>query len=390
MRISLFVAYLYCSVFAHRQSDEFAIFSDESLLLWSPYTINQACTRYVIAGVGKIVYKRIIFKIMSCVLICTIEGVAGLGDEIEQFIYAMNVAKVFEATVVIQGGLNDGSHIEHVGSSKYPEVATLLGIQPMNTAFESRDSRVQWNELEMTFQEVLEFKNSLQNGTARLPCNTIIRSYINSCDNRWCTLVAPIYPFLRNAAPYLRNNSARSTCLQWQKGFTDCHSPMVNVVWHVRTGDIQLHKKESYYDKVADNLLAGLAASRKDIGKSVNLVFESQLALPSLVKKFPHARFHIGQDIMDTVCTFLSSDVFVSSGSSFVTVLAFAPPHRPVVFEEVRKEIDWLRDKRIVSRHFFSDKEAVLMEEGVPQMKPKLLREFLKTTLARIRSDCPS
>jgi hypothetical protein len=124
-------------------------------------------------------------------------------------------------------------------------------------------------------------------------------------------------------------------------GVSNCKTPTVNVHWHVRTGDIELHKDTSYYDTLLRNLLTVLSAKKSDIGKRIRIAFESQKSVPFLTKLIPAAKFHVGRDIVDAVCGFLTSDIFVSSGSSFAVLLAFAPRNRPVIFEEVRKEVMW-------------------------------------------------
>jgi len=63
-------------------------------------------------------------------------------------------------------------------------------------------------------------------------------------------------------------------------------------------------------------------------------------SMPALLHaRFPEARFHFNSSLRDTVCRFLTADVLVTDGSSLpVFASAFAPPRRPVVLEEARKE----------------------------------------------------
>ena len=152
-------------------------------------------------------------------MICfSIKGVSGLGDELEHFIYSLNIAKMFEATILVEGGLMAGSKIKHIGSSQYQDVAALLGIKsPVQLSFVENFYSPS-HKLELSFSEALGLKKSLLNGTARLHCNTTIRSDISSCQGEWCSISLPNFDFIKNVASILKNNTARSTCREFGRG----------------------------------------------------------------------------------------------------------------------------------------------------------------------------
>mmetsp|Transcript_548 Transcript_548/g.809 ORF Transcript_548/g.809 Transcript_548/m.809 type:complete len:257 (+) Transcript_548:200-970(+) len=192
----------------------------------------------------------------------------------------------------------------------------------------------------LEFKNALDMKSKLLTGTLQLECNTIIQSHIDSCPGGWCPLTYPShYNFIEQVLPWLQNNTARLKCLKMHKGFKKLYnqteSKQVNIVWHVRTGDLSLHTDISYFNNILNSLVGIFGI------KLLHLVFESQHPLPSLKATFPRAIFNIAKNITSTVCNFLTCDVFISSGSTMAAVLAFTQPLHPIIVEEKRKEVNW-------------------------------------------------
>jgi len=357
-------------------SISYATYDKESFLNWSPYTIRDECPIFFHGQVG----------------------MSGLGDELEHLIYFLNVAKTLEASLILDGGLTAGSSSKkHIGSMSYNKVAEILGANYQHNLSSIFARYGPLTEKYLTFPEVLEFKKALLAGTERLPCRTIIRSYIESCDGGWCPVVYPEHNFVKNVNWILRNNSAKQYCHQSNLGFpmksesketskeVQKKKKSINVVWHVRTGDLALHRNVIYYDVLLRTLLDGIEMTRKDIGHKLQLVFESQEKVPFLENEFPAARFNIGKDIFSSVCTFLTSDIFISSGSTFAVVLGFAQqPRHPIIFEEVRKEVIWgdfSKKHTLRQRHIFTKDDAILLDEGKPLMRKEDVQRLLKTVL---------
>ena len=60
----------------------------------------------------------------------------------------------------------------------------------------------------------------------------------------------------------------------------------VNILWHVRKGDITLHADdESYFTSILDRLLEAINSQRDELGKSVNLRFISERNLSNIQKE---------------------------------------------------------------------------------------------------------
>ena len=103
--------------------------------------------------------------------------------------------------------------------------------------------------------------------------------------------------------------------------------------------------------------------------------------------------------LVQTFCNIISSDIFVSTGSSLALITAFLPEASPILFEENKKHIlgrirprweggkhspKWLSSR---NEHLFttSENDAILLEDGVPvnsyQEMKRLLWSRLKEKL---------
>jgi hypothetical protein len=290
-----------------------------------------------------------------------------LGDQLEHWAFCLHVAQMVNATLALMGG-DAFSHSRHSGGEDYRLVADMLGIQ---FKYDETTAALAGPVRSMNYDKLVEL---YQRGET-LPCNSSVRAAIRSCGGgKWCDN-RPGIQTLSSVLWTMRRNHAREAC--HGLGLGTPRSPgVVNVLLHVRTGDICLRCKDvAYYERVVGFVQRAVAS-----GAMLRIRFESEHRLPALRAAFPTAEF-TQSSIMGAVCGFLTSDVLVTPGSSFSPyVAAFAPPWKPVVFEERRKEVglmeQWL--KLPVSRHFFTEKEAVLMEDGVPMLDASELQALLR------------
>ena len=286
-------------------------------------------------------------------------GGGGLGDQLEHYIYCLYCAKLLNASVVLNG-FHGGPAI-HQGTSEYRDAATLLGIVSIvNTSYVEH---LNFRSLELSFPEILSLHNGVYNGSLNAACNIVYISDIYSCPDvrsRWCDFL-PTYDSLKAVLWKLRHSQARQKCVDRGLGFN--FSSVVNIVWHVRVGDICLHCNDlNYYSSLYSRLLTASST----LSTSHHLVFESQGKLEFLEQHemFKWATFNYNSTLMETICRFLTSDVLITSGSSFPPfVAAFAPPWTPIVLEERRKEAPVGSS---MAHHFFNEEEAVLLDDGEP------------------------
>jgi hypothetical protein len=249
----------------------------------------------------------------------------------------LNLAKIFEATIVF-----DDSQFylpaAHNNSEYYFIMSDVFGINLNFTTNKLKDIRGIYNAREISFSEVEMLRSEIESGKAQIPCNTVFSSNIQSCNGHWCPTEST-YPFVDNVKNELRKNHAFEMCSKQKYGFIPSNS--INVIWHIRNGDICLHCNEiGYIHKIYNRILQLLDFSDSDIGSRINFFFTSSIHLIEYEQAFP--RFHFSTEntpLLQTVCEILTSDIFISSGSSIVVAGAFFPRGSPLIFEEERKNL---------------------------------------------------
>ena len=86
-----------------------------------------------------------------------------------------------------------------------------------------------------------------------------------------------------------------------------------------------------------------LEMTNTNVDKSIKFFIESVGRLEVLQGTFKNITFSKERGpLLETVCKILTSDIFVSTGSSLAIVLAFLPEASPILFEEVKKELPGL------------------------------------------------
>ena len=151
-----------------------------------------------------------------------LKGHEGLGDELEHYIFHLNIAKLFEATIVLtDGGLKYGSlALQHVGVAEYPIMSSLLGI---DISLNMTDINLQYKPkiFNLEFKDALDMKMKLLAGIIQLECNTVIQSSIDSCPGGWCPLTYPShYNFIEQVSPWLKKNTAKLKCSKMHLGMS--------------------------------------------------------------------------------------------------------------------------------------------------------------------------
>lgn len=150
----------------------------------------------------------------------------------------------------------------------------------------------------------------------------------------------------------------------------------VKIVWHVRTGDICLHcGDESYFDRVHKMLEESLA------GHKYKIFFEAQDQVDFLKVDFPTAQYNIESSLTETICNFITADILITSGSSLAPLVAAigGMPWKPIIFEEKQKELPPFPPR--LKHHYFSNIEAILMDDGVPNIVQSEINFIVKNLI---------
>jgi hypothetical protein len=277
----------------------------QNVAQFDPYAVNAHCPR---------------------VIACRTDN-GGFGDQLEHFVYCMQAALDMNATVM----LDDMSFLEsgHKGAEEYLEASGLLGITVLGNAPAQPDCQG-------GFVKPAEIWG----------CGDAVGGWCHNVHSRRGILNSVLLSVLR------RNGAVHSCATRLDPPL---RAGLVNVVFHVRAGDVCLHCDDVPFVRSVLGYLSGLRT---------HVIFESSFPLPEMQAAFPQAEFR-RSGLLGAVCLMLLGDILVTTGSSLpAMVAAFAPPSAPLVFEELRKEAQ--ADSRNAP-HFFSADNAVLLKNGVVQ-----------------------
>lgn len=349
----IFISIVFFCLIAKRKEIDFPSIYQKFNVEWSPHDINETCPVFVIAHTGT----------------------SGFGDQLDKYIFYLNVAKILRATIVHKDNFAAGpSH--HLSSSEYNSLAHFLDIPFKNTE-SAVTERFHPKRLQLTFPTV--WKKYHINKDNALPCGTIVDTDIYSCGD-WCPYSAPqYYNFLRDVIWILRDNSVPAKC---KKGGLRVRTPaqsIISIFWHVRTGDMcPLCSSPTYFSSLATKISdavgpnASLEFSFSSQGKSDVLDF--------LIPSFPSALLLTNLTLIEFSCRVFAADIFITGGSSLALIAAFAPPFSPIILEEkdklfVGKEYN----PRTTSPYRFSQDLAILLDHGRPLISKRIFSVILQT-----------
>lgn len=318
------------------------------------------------------------------IFVAAVTGDAGLGDQLETYIFSLSMAKLLNATLLVDGFAPEPTTpfgkvmVKHKGREEYPSIVEMLGIRITEHFHEASSYFIKpLRHRRITVREVLDIKERIeQSGNRTRYCNSVIFPNSFSCGGRcvYTNMSQALnmtwsHHLLKHVEPELRNNNASEVCKQGRP------SKKVNLVWHVRSGDICLKcKNATYYSSLISMIQHAAGISSKQL----QVTFVTQEPVKMLETAFPRAAFHTGTSMISSVCDIISSDIFVTTGSSLAVVAAFAP-QPPIILEERRKEAKRTDLGRL--HHIFpqDDPHVITMEDGVPTIPLRALREKLKS-----------
>jgi Nucleotide-diphospho-sugar transferase len=287
-------------------------------------------------------------------------GIAGFGDQLEHYVYCLHCAVLLRAQLLIES-FSVGPDI-HSSRGEYTDAAVLLGV---NLSVSSEAAKLP--TLFLPYADILEIS---RNGSAGLPlnCNTVVVTDLLSCPELhppWCDF-RPTYEALSHVRWLLRRNNSTSLCKASRLGFNRTGgSKTVNILLHIRNGDICLQCNSSrYVDNIARTIKLLAAKFRAVVSVEsqhrVNFLNDADFGSASVT-------YNVNSSLVSFICRVLTADVLITDGSSLpVFVSAFGSPWQPVVFEELRKEVRSAGDRLDFPHHFYNEHNAILMEHGSP------------------------
>ena len=324
----------------------------------------------------------------------------GFGDKMVWYIYCMNVAKIFEGALLVEQEMwqdisKDWYGQPHKDSDQYYNIAKdifSIDFQPdMGRFLDSLVKQKEFSKEIWKFHEIFNYFDGIRrNGSALHPvkCNTIIESYVGSCAGSDCTMAASKYHFIDSVKWVLRGSSnVRRNCEKKDLGF-NANDKKINVMWHIRSGDLCLHCRDpNYITEVYDYLLELIGLKKEDATKFMNVFIESSHDLSELSRNAVGKHIQFTQHrLEESICKFITSDVYIGSGSSLSSVLAFAEQNSPIIIEDRRKILKRWGDKELLQfeqNYFFSQTDAIHIEGGKPLAADDEMRRFVQTILKR-------
>lgn len=268
------------------------------------------------------------------VLRCNL-GTQGLGNQLENAVFCLDIAQKLGASVVSEGFQASPGH---PNDQSYADIARdVLGFRflPMSAVGKATSS------ITIPYENV---------GRGAAPCGSLAYVDMDRCSRGWCD-TQKFYNRLANVEHVLQRTQAPIRC----RHDTRTHEG-VRVSWHVRNGDRCLHCNNFQYFRNANETLNSVLA-----GRPYHLSFDLQERMTALESHFPGADVHVGAPLRDTVCRFLTANVLVTDGSSLPPfIAAFVPRSKLVVLEERRKEAS---EDTSVFTHFLPG--SVRMVDGI-------------------------
>jgi hypothetical protein len=183
----------------------------------------------------------------------------------------------------------------------------------------------------------------------RMPCNSYYHiSDLNKCTagavsgSFWCLSV--IFSLIQTIIrPLLDESIERSVFHKRTELIAPLDARKINIVWHVRTGDLCFRcENTAYFENIYKFIADGLAGLPHQ-----NIV--AHLPEKRVAERFQNITYteFSGNNIEDVVQLFMQADIFIATGSSFSAEIAlFAKLFRPLVFISVDKDASGMMGSR--------------------------------------------
>ena len=287
----------------------------------------------------------------------------GLGDQLECLFVGLSLAyknRNASITMVVEDTFGHTSnHLKEGYRDIFHNVLgiprKLLNITTVRQLYHPKEIGIGYHD------EYGEYLNGKRNLDVSLACDTLISVDVYDSCHGWC----PFHwseEMQRILKPLLRTTLFHTpTC------FNSIQPPLlphvINVVWHVRSGDICLHCADSddqYYRKV-QSFLSLVLAGLPHQSIVVHLPTFSH-RIPSLFKSVSNVTLFASENVTHAVCNFLNADILIATGSSFPALVSWFTPHyRPLIFEEQRNAANKFNSKY---QYAIAPEDALRLSDG--------------------------
>ena len=262
---------------------------------------------------------------------------AGFGDQMNRLIYLYTVALVSKATVVVDDKYGQPSVHKKDG---YMDLFEKFGF-PSNPL---RESEVNSKYPETVWSSLSLSKVALQNPSVfdSMPCGSGIRTSILSC-GFWCPLALSHYIEIM-AQPIISELIKRRNSTLNERIYP-LRNDRVNIVWHIRTGDICLRCLDLSF---INNVKGFLRNVTVNVPSQNIIVHQKDIRVHAIFNASRDTIFYTNGNPENAVKLFLNADILVITGSSFPAMVAWLTPlHQPLVLLSEKKEHFFWGDENV-------------------------------------------
>jgi len=361
--------------------------------LWAPLVApDKECPRYILVNLGK----------------------DGMGDQLERLSMGLALATKHKGfTITVSEPLGHSSLHDKKGSyvSIYHDVLGLPIFSRLSDVL-ARHSRNSWKMLKrrtLKQSEYLAYLRGEADMLSKEPCHALLDVDVYDVCNSWCPfsfgweVQTRVKPLLRASFALAGRDSCSKHSIHGNSQLMKSASMpaaggvvgggdvrklgVVSVVWHIRrpvlkTDEAQISCRtcsDGYFKKVLNILSKITSSSGSGKGGARNatlfhtIVTNVDKGSQRAAQEHRSYQAHFGTnfsivmgDLHEAVCTALTADILISTGSTFSSALAlFSPRHKPLLLEEQRHtkhvtdhQLKWFTDAS--DSYHLADGELIL------------------------------
>ena len=236
---------------------------------------------------------------------------AGLGHQISEIVFGMQLATSQEATLMYEPFQNESSHHEVQG---YEFVGRLLGLDTL--VMSETQTSLNYTRIDL-------------HDNTNTACNVLVEGPYTGCIDGDCFRSGALALAFENQAPCLKYIARTAGDWAIRSPFQDDGS--LNIVWHIRVGDIEPHPPtDIFYENLFYSLQPFLSSFKHVIFYFISewgqLPAEKAASYRTRLSRLSHnSKFiskFISPGIEDAMLFLMHSDLIIGSGSSLPLIAA--------------------------------------------------------------------
>lgn len=297
----------------------------------------------------------------------------GFGDQLNHVYAIMAAAHALDATPVVDDSF--GKHHNKHWSQGYKRLFDLMGFPHLRTYSEANTAAMTWQD---------DMLDNLLVEKPTLSCNSGMRTGLYTCQvNQELNIFCPnkISSLIESTIkPYLED-LAQLTSSSLTEPSWPINLDAVNVVWHLRTGDIcLLCDANAIFTTISNFVTSAIGPVKYQniiVSSNHQRAVETAKVLRNVVI-FNH------EDPVEAARVFLTADILITMGSSFAPMVCWPTRlYRPLILQMPSKESLWYPATNKASAYSISEDRAFRVDWNGKMLHetPEDLTEILYKTL---------